>query len=336
MLQLRFLIPLRLPDFCSSSDWQKNTSQQWTRMARPVQESYFRLTFRLVPMSKRHVWIHYELVRFLVQLRFFGNHGFQPNASSDCNTRLGQRSPGAGKQHGLAGPRELFSPHFSPGAGVKTSRLNPLRTRKVFAPASVLDPTSVTWFLQFQRLTKKHVATVNPHGQAGRGKLFSLTFRLVPMSKRHVWIHYELVRFLVQLRFFGNHGFQPNASSDCNTRLGQRSPGAGKQHGLAGPRELFSPHFSPGAGVKTSRLNPLRTRKVFAPASVLDPTSVTWFLQFQRLTKKHVATVNPHGQAGPGKLFSPHFSPGSDVKTSRLNPLRTSKVFGPASVLWKP
>ena len=62
----------------------------------------------------------------------------------DCNRRLGQRSPGAGKQHGLAGPRELFSPHFSPGADVKTSRLNPLRTSKVFAPASVLDPTSVT------------------------------------------------------------------------------------------------------------------------------------------------------------------------------------------------
>ena len=118
---------------------------------------------------------------------------------------------------------------------------------------------------------------MNPHGQAGPGKLFSPHFS--PGSdvfyQHYVWIHYELIRFLVQLRFFGNHGFQPNASSDCNTRLGQRSPGAGKQHGLAGPRELFSPHFSPGADVKTSRLNPLRTSEVFGPASVLWKP---WFL----------------------------------------------------------
>ena len=185
--------------------WASAAPERGNSMAWPVQGSYFRLTFRPVPVSKRHGWIHCELVQ---------------HTPGPAQPRSGETAwPGR-------------SPHFSPGAGVKTSRLNPLRTRKVFAPASVLDPTSVTWFLQFQRLTKKHVATVNPHDQAGPGKLFSphfspgsdvktsrlmarpvqeshfrLTFRLVPMSKRRVWIHYELVRFLVQLRFFGNHGF---------------------------------------------------------------------------------------------------------------------------------
>ena len=156
----------------------------------------------------------------------------------------GPAQPRSGETAWPGRSKSLFSPHSSPGAGVKTSRLNPWRTRKVFAPASVLDPTSVTWFLQFQRLTKKHVATMNPHGQAGPGKLFwshfspgsdvktsrlmarpiqeshfRLTFRLVPMSKRRVWIHYELVRFLVQSLLW-----KPWFLAQCFLRL-QHTPG---------------------------------------------------------------------------------------------------------------
>ena len=213
----------------------------------PVQEAYFRVAFRPVPVSKRHV-------RFLVQLRFL----ISLRSPDFCSSRDRPKNTARSR-------KAIFASLFA-RFRCQTSRLNPLRTTKVFAPASVHDPTSVSCFLQLQRLTKKHVTAVNPHG-------------------------------------------------------------------LAGPGKLFSPHFSPGSDVKTSRLNRLRTSKVFAPASVLDPTSVTCFLQFQKSTKKHVAPVNPHGLAGPGKLLSPHISPDADVKTSRLNPLRTNKVFGPASIL---
>ena len=179
----------------------------------PVQEAYFRVAFRPVPVSKRHV-------RFLVQLRFL----ISLRSPDFCSSRDRPKNTARSR-------KAIFTSLFT-RFRCQTSRLNPLRTTKVFAPASVHDPTSVSCFLQFQRLTKKHVATVNPHGQAGPGKLFwphfspgsdvktsrlmarpvqeshfRPTFRLVPMSKRRVWIHYELVRFLVQLRFFGNHGF---------------------------------------------------------------------------------------------------------------------------------
>ena len=241
---------------------------------------------------------------------------------------LKKRGLKTGKQHGLAGSRRPFSNHFSPTSDVKTLRLNPLKNVRFRFRSSF-------WWFPCKRNHGfgPHFLQSQRHTSLQNGKRIS--------GSHSGWFPCKCCR---------NHTRKPRGPQETRPQNGKTAwPGR-----LTKAIQLF-PHLRcqnvASESSKKCKVSfqllvvSLQTKPWFwttfpaKPAAHIAPKRTKksgshfwWFpckcdrnqsrKSFMDLQKRGLKTGKQHGLAGSRRPFFNHFSPTSDVKTLRLNPLK--------------